>query len=65
MAKRRAASQRVREAESVPAEPVAVDDTALQMLTDEERAALGMDSWEPSLLRAMLQAENRLPPKKR
>lgn len=49
----------------MPAEPVAVDDTALQMLTDEERAALGMDSWEPSLLRAMLQAENRLPSKKR
>lgn len=49
----------------MPAYPEAADDTALRVLTDQERAALAMDSWEPSLLRAMLQAENRLPPKKR
>jgi hypothetical protein len=65
MAKRRAAQRRVREAELAPTAPAAADDTALRSLTDEERASLGMDSWEPSLLRALLQAENRLPPKKR
>lgn len=46
-------------------EPVAgtapADDTALCALTRVERARLGMDSWEPSLLRELLQAENRLP----
>ncbi len=37
------------------------DDTAVRALTRAERARLGMDSWEPSLLRELLQAQNRLP----
>lgn len=37
------------------------DDTAIRCLTREERAKLSIDAWEPSLLRHMLRAEDRLP----
>ena len=37
------------------------DDTASRCLTHEERAKLAIDSWEPSLLRHLLRAANRLP----
>lgn len=39
-------------------------DTALNYLTPVERDRLNMDSWEPSLLRELLEAENRLPRKR-
>jgi len=38
----------------------AVDDTAELGLSKVERRQLGMDSWEPSLLRKLLAAQNRL-----
>ena len=43
----------------------AADDTALMSLSKIERRQLGMDAWEPSLLRKLLAAQNRLrkPPK--
>lgn len=40
------------------------EDTAMRSLTQEERKRLSIDSWEPSLLRHLLKAENRLPEKK-
>jgi hypothetical protein len=43
------------------AETTATEDTVARVLTRAERARLGMDSWEPSLLRELLQAHNRLP----
>ena len=36
------------------------EDTALLSLTAEDRDQLVMDSWEPSLLRKLLSAQNRL-----
>lgn len=36
------------------------EDTAMRSLSEEERAKLSMDAWEPSLLRHLLTAENRL-----
>jgi hypothetical protein len=36
------------------------DDTASRSLSKVERRQLGMDSWEPSLLRKLLAAQNRL-----
>lgn len=36
------------------------EDTALLSLTAEDRDQLVMDSWEPSLLRELLSAQNRL-----
>lgn len=36
------------------------EDTALLSLTAEDRDQLVMDSWEPSLLRKLLSAHNRL-----
>jgi hypothetical protein len=38
----------------------APDDTAEWSLSKVERRQLGMDSWEPSLLRQLLAAQNRL-----
>lgn len=54
---------------ATPAEPAvraaaatnATEDTATRALTRAERTTLGMDAWEPSLLRELLQAHNRLP----
>jgi hypothetical protein len=40
------------------AEPV--DDTAMLSLSRTDRKQLNMDSWEPSLLRKLLKAQNRL-----
>ena len=39
------------------------EDTALSALTPEDRERLAMDAWEPSLLRKLLEAENKLPRK--
>ncbi len=36
------------------------DDTAERSLSKVERRQLGMDAWEPSLLRKLLAAQNRL-----
>ena len=36
------------------------EDTALLSLSKADRNKLGMDSWEPSLLRKLLAAQNRL-----
>jgi hypothetical protein len=36
------------------------DDTALLHLSKADRNKLGMDAWEPSLLRKLLAAQNRL-----
>jgi hypothetical protein len=40
--------------------PAQLEDTALRSLTREDRKHLSMDSWEPSLLRKLLSAQNRL-----
>lgn len=37
-----------------------IDDTASLHLSRRDRKKLGMDSWEPSLLRKLLRAQNRL-----
>lgn len=39
----------------------ALDDTAIRSLSREERRQISMDSWEPSLLRKLLSAQNKLP----
>jgi hypothetical protein len=36
------------------------EDTALRSLTEEDRAHLCMDAWEPSLLRKLLKAQDKL-----
>lgn len=36
------------------------EDTALTSLSPEDRERLAMDSWEPSLLRELLTAQNKL-----
>lgn len=36
------------------------EDTALKSLSETERVRLDIDSWEPSLLRALLEAQNKL-----
>jgi hypothetical protein len=41
-------------------EQPAVDDTISRSLSDEDRAKLAIDSWEPSLLRHLLAAHNKL-----
>ncbi len=40
--------------------PARYDDTALLSLSKTERKQLAMDAWEPSLLRKLLSAQNRL-----
>ncbi len=40
--------------------PSEVEDTALFSLSRSDRKKLNMDSWEPSLLRKLLTAQNRL-----
>lgn len=37
-----------------------VEDTAMLSLSRTDRKKLNMDSWEPSLLRKLLKAQNRL-----
>jgi len=36
------------------------DDTAIRSLSKEEIRRLSIDAWEPSLLRHLLEAENKL-----
>jgi hypothetical protein len=48
-----------RPAEPAPS-PAPLDDTAVRSLSKEDRAKLGMDAWEPSLLRELLAAHNKL-----
>ena len=36
------------------------EDTAMLSLSPEDRSKLNMDAWEPSLLRKLLSAQNRL-----
>lgn len=36
------------------------EDTALRSLSRSERATLDIDAWEPSLLRALLEAHDKL-----
>jgi hypothetical protein len=36
------------------------EDTALRSLSKEDRAHLCMDAWEPSLLRKLLEAQDKL-----
>ena len=43
-----------------PAKESRHDDTALHSLSRTDRKKLNMDSWEPSLLRELLRAQNRL-----
>jgi hypothetical protein len=45
---------------SKPAAAPPVEDTAMHSLSLADRKALTMDSWEPSLLRKLLEAQNRL-----
>jgi hypothetical protein len=42
----------------------AADDTALMSLSRADRKRLAMDAWEPSLLRKLLTAQNRLKQRK-
>lgn len=38
----------------------ALEDTATRCLSKDERRRLSMDAWEPSLLRNMLKAQDKL-----
>ena len=40
------------------------EDTALRSLSKADRKQLSMDAWEPSLLRKLLTAQNRLTKRK-
>ena len=40
------------------------EDTAMRSLSRVDRKKLEMDAWEPSLLRMLLSAQNRLKPRK-
>ncbi|NNC64122.1 MAG: hypothetical protein HKN84_05005 [Gammaproteobacteria bacterium] len=46
-------------------DPSDVEDTAARSLSDTDRKKLSMDSWEPSLLRKLLSAQDRLKKSKR
>jgi hypothetical protein len=45
----------------VPGSQARNDEISLRRLTPTERKRLDIDSWEPSLLRALLEAHNELP----
>lgn len=47
-----------------PVTPVKLEDTAQLSLSRADRQKLNMDSWEPSLLRMLLKAQNLLKPRK-
>ena len=47
------------------ADAASVEDTALKSLSQQDRDKLAMDAWEPSLLRKLLEAQNKLPGKSR
>jgi hypothetical protein len=59
MSLRKLKREPVRKRQSTP------EDTALLSLSPEDRARLGMDAWEPSLLRKLLTAQNRIKPGRR
>ena len=44
--------------------PSEFEDTAMLSLSKTDRKKLSMDSWEPSLLRKLLTAQNRLKSRK-
>ena len=48
------------DAKSEPQAPSEDEDTAMLSLSRADRKKLNMDSWEPSLLRKLLTAQNRL-----
>ena len=52
----------VKRSDTKPKEAVEpdVDDTAARCLSPVDRKKLVMDAWEPSLLRKLLKAQNRL-----
>ena len=53
-----------RDAQPVPIDHTPVqEDTALRRLTPEDRDRIGLDAWEPSLLRKMLKAQQGSQPK--
>lgn len=41
-------------------QPPGREDTAIRSLSREERKQISMDAWEPSLLRKLLSAQNKL-----
>ena len=43
-----------------PETPAELEDTAMLSLSKTDRKKINMDSWEPSLLRKLLTAQNRL-----
>jgi hypothetical protein len=47
-------------AKSKPQTKSEAEDTAMLSLSRTDRKKLNMDSWEPSLLRKLLKAQNRL-----
>jgi len=47
-------------ADEEPPSEQALEDTAMRSLSKEERRRLSIDAWEPSLLRHMLEAEDKL-----
>lgn len=49
-----------RKPEPKPKSPAEFEDTTVLSLSKVERKKLAMDSWEPSLLRKLLSAQNRL-----
>lgn len=53
-------SPRASDPGSDPASDAGDEDTALRSLSRTERVKLDIDSWEPSLLRALLEAQNKL-----
>lgn len=55
MAKKRTGAERCRDSKEASTE-----DTAVLSLSKEDRARLCMDAWEPSLLRKLLRAQNKL-----
>jgi hypothetical protein len=62
--KRRSAPAEQAQESRVENAAASTDDTAHNYLTPVERERLSIDSWEPSLLRQLLEAENRLPRKR-
>lgn len=56
MARRRKAGV----APATEAEGKPLDDTAMRSLSKDELKRLSIDAWEPSLLRHMLEAQNKL-----
>lgn len=47
-------------APATEAEGKPLDDTAMRSLSKDELKRLSIDAWEPSLLRHMLEAQNKL-----